>query len=69
MDDGPTMERDPLSGEIATQLERGLPRWAGFGEKGWMEYATVERMLEILHTVKGHKDIMCVQTILCWVQI
>ncbi|TEB29250.1 hypothetical protein FA13DRAFT_1734922 [Coprinellus micaceus] len=58
MDDGPTMERDPLSGEIATQLERGLPRWAGFGEKGWMEYATVERMSDILHAIKSHKDII-----------
>jgi chromatin structure-remodeling complex subunit RSC1/2 len=40
MEDVPIMERDPLSEEIAKQLERGLPRWPGFGDKGWMEYAT-----------------------------
>lgn len=29
-------ERDPLSEEIVKQLEKGLPRWPGFGEEGWM---------------------------------
>lgn len=60
MDDGPTMERDPLSEEIAKQLERGLPRWPGFGDKGWMEFATTERMFNIVHAIKNHKDVMCV---------
>uniref|UniRef100_A0A8H7Y6I3 Uncharacterized protein n=1 Tax=Psilocybe cubensis TaxID=181762 RepID=A0A8H7Y6I3_PSICU len=29
-------ERDPQSEEIVKQLEKGLPRWPGFGEEGWM---------------------------------
>ncbi len=29
-------ERDPLSEEIVKQLEKGLPRWSGFAEEGWM---------------------------------
>jgi chromatin structure-remodeling complex subunit RSC1/2 len=32
-------ERDPASEEIVKQLEKGLPRWPGFGENGWMEEA------------------------------
>jgi chromatin structure-remodeling complex subunit RSC1/2 len=31
------MERDPESEEIVKQLEKGLPRWPGFGEWGWAE--------------------------------
>jgi len=39
--DGPgedivAMERDVGSEEIVRQLEKGLPRWKGFGEFGWM---------------------------------
>jgi hypothetical protein len=30
-------ERDPQSEEIVNQLEKGLPRWPGFGEEGWMK--------------------------------
>jgi chromatin structure-remodeling complex subunit RSC1/2 len=30
-------ERDPESEEIIKQLEKGLPRWPGFGEGGWAE--------------------------------
>jgi chromatin structure-remodeling complex subunit RSC1/2 len=30
------MERDVGSEEIVRQLEKGLPRWEGFGESGWM---------------------------------
>jgi len=29
-------ERDPQSEEIVKQLEKGLPRWPGFGQEGWM---------------------------------
>ncbi|KAJ2912411.1 hypothetical protein MD484_g8004, partial [Candolleomyces efflorescens] len=58
MEDVPIMERDPLSEEIAKQLERGLPRWPGFGDKGWMEYATPDRMAEIVHIIKSHKDVV-----------
>jgi len=31
------MERDPESEEIVKQLEKGLPRWPGFGEQGWSQ--------------------------------
>lgn len=30
-------ERDPQSEEIVKQLEKGLPRWPGFGDEGWMD--------------------------------
>ena len=30
-------ERDPESEEIVKQLEKGLPRWPGFGEEGWVQ--------------------------------
>lgn len=33
---GNRSERDPLSEEIVTQLEKGLPSWPGFGLEGWM---------------------------------
>ncbi len=36
-DMGLTYSRDPESDEIVRQLERGLPRWEGFGNKGWSE--------------------------------
>jgi len=38
-DDGAAFqaERDPQSEEIVKQLEKGLPRWPGFGEEGWMK--------------------------------
>lgn len=29
--------RDSDSDEIVRQLERGLPRWEGFSDQGWME--------------------------------
>jgi len=41
--DGPTEdvgERDPESEKIVKQLEKGLPRWPGFGEEGWMTETT-----------------------------
>jgi len=31
------MERDANSEEIVKQLEKGLPRWEGFGDVGWVE--------------------------------
>jgi hypothetical protein len=27
----------PQSEEIVKQLEKGLPKWPGFGEEGWMK--------------------------------
>lgn len=29
--------RDSDSDDIVRQLEKGLPRWEGFGEQGWMD--------------------------------
>lgn len=34
---GSGVERDPETEEIVKQLEKGLPRWPGFGEGGWIE--------------------------------
>ena len=34
------MARDAESDEIVYQLERGLRKWEGFGDRGWMEGAT-----------------------------
>jgi chromatin structure-remodeling complex subunit RSC1/2 len=50
------VDRDPQSEEIVRNLERGLPRWAGFSELGWMEYATPERLIDLVHSIKSHKD-------------
>ncbi|KAG2024033.1 bromeodomain-containing protein [Coprinopsis cinerea AmutBmut pab1-1] len=50
--------RDPLSEEITRSLERSLPRWPGFGELGWMEFATPERIVDLVHAVKTHKDVI-----------
>lgn len=33
-------DRDPESEEIVRQLEKGLPRWSGFGDQGWMKEGT-----------------------------
>ncbi|KAF8642869.1 hypothetical protein AX16_009375 [Volvariella volvacea WC 439] len=46
----------PENEEIVRQLEKGLPRWPGFGEEGWNESLSSERMMEITHAVKSHKD-------------
>lgn len=35
--DDMALERDPESEEIVKQLEKGLPRWPGFSEEGWMD--------------------------------
>lgn len=53
-------ERDPQSEEIVKQLEKGLPRWPGFGEEGWMEEINPERYSDIVHAIKSFKDIVCV---------
>lgn len=60
-DDNPMpVDRDPLSEEIARNLERGLPRWAGFHELGWLEYAPPERLIDLVQAIKSHKDVVCV---------
>lgn len=51
-------ERDPESEEIVKQLEKGLPRWPGFGEQGWMEEVTPDKMLELVQAIKNYKDIV-----------
>ena len=40
---GVGMERDPQSEEIVKQLERGLPRWPGFADVGWVGGTPVSR--------------------------
>ena len=40
-------ERDPLSEEIVKQLEKGLPRWPGLGEYGWMQEVKPVRLFLI----------------------
>ncbi|GLB36753.1 putative bromo adjacent homology domain containing protein [Lyophyllum shimeji] len=52
------VERDPEGDEIVRQLEKGLPRWPGFGEEGWTEDVSQERMIEIVHAIKSYKDIV-----------
>ena len=32
-----SVTRDADSDDIVWQLERALPRWEGFGDKGWLE--------------------------------
>jgi hypothetical protein len=39
--------RDEESAEIVRQLERGLPRWEGGHDRGWMEYPS-EVMIDII---------------------
>ncbi|KAI0034332.1 hypothetical protein K488DRAFT_9522, partial [Vararia minispora EC-137] len=48
--------RDEEGEAIIQQLERGLPRWQGLGEEGWILEGPPERWLELVQTIKGHKD-------------
>jgi chromatin structure-remodeling complex subunit RSC1/2 len=52
------MARDGESDLIVQQLERGLPRWEGFGDFGWLEEmeGSEDRWLELVLAIKGHKD-------------
>ncbi|KAG5651101.1 hypothetical protein H0H81_009857 [Sphagnurus paluster] len=52
------IQRDHESEEIVKQLEKGLPRWTGFGDDGWAEDVSQERMLEILLAIKSYKDVI-----------
>ena len=56
------MARDGESDLVVQQLERGLPRWEGFGDFGWMKEkeGSEERWLELVLAIKGHKDAVCV---------
>ncbi|KAF8798290.1 hypothetical protein BYT27DRAFT_7203401 [Phlegmacium glaucopus] len=55
---GVQTDRDPQSDEIIKQLEKGLPSWPGFGEEGWMGEVKLERLSDIVHLIKSHKDII-----------
>ncbi|EJF58495.1 hypothetical protein DICSQDRAFT_90751 [Dichomitus squalens LYAD-421 SS1] len=48
--------RDGESEEIVRQLEKGLPRWAGFADVGWTEDLTSDRMVEIVTTLSKYRD-------------
>ncbi|EMD41459.1 hypothetical protein CERSUDRAFT_110034 [Gelatoporia subvermispora B] len=48
--------RDPESDEIVRQLEKGLPRWEGFADVGWMEEVGNERRLGIVLGISKHTD-------------
>ncbi|THH06660.1 hypothetical protein EW145_g3937 [Phellinidium pouzarii] len=52
------MARAAESDEIVRQLERGLPRWEGYGENGWTSGLDMDRCAEITHAIKSHKDIV-----------
>ncbi len=56
------MARDGESDLVVQQLERGLPRWEGFGDAGWMKEkeGSEDRWLELVLAIKGHKDTVCV---------
>jgi len=80
-DDGPEEdfiqvigERDAQSDEIVRQLEKGLPRWPGFGEDGWSSHLNLvcirsipldcmltklqDKLSDIVAVIKGHKDVV-----------
>lgn len=56
------MARDGESDLVVQQLERGLPRWEGLGDVGWMKEKerSEDRWLELVLAIKGHKDTLCV---------
>ncbi|KIM39044.1 hypothetical protein M413DRAFT_447403 [Hebeloma cylindrosporum] len=58
-------ERDPQSEEIVKQLEKGLPRWPGFGEEGWMKEVHPERYSDIVHAIKTFKDVVGNRVAVC----
>ncbi|KAG7090566.1 hypothetical protein E1B28_009674 [Marasmius oreades] len=51
-------QRDSVSEEIVTQLERSLPRWPGFVEQGWWEEGNQAVYTTIVHAIKSHKDVI-----------
>lgn len=52
------MARDGESDLVVQQLERGLPRWEGLGDFGWLKEmeGSEDRRLELVLAIKGHKD-------------
>ena len=58
------MARDGESDLVVQQLERGLPRWEGLGDFGWLKEkeGSEDRRLELVLAIKGHKDAMYVHS-------
>ncbi|EPS92765.1 hypothetical protein FOMPIDRAFT_1056573, partial [Fomitopsis schrenkii] len=56
--EGPSHDttRDPESDEIVQQLEKGLPRWEGFADVGWMNEVDPNRHIEILQAISSYQD-------------
>jgi len=52
------MARDGESDLVVQQLERGLPRWEGLGDFGWLKEkeGSEDHWLELVIAIKGHKD-------------
>ncbi|KZT09072.1 uncharacterized protein LAESUDRAFT_723382 [Laetiporus sulphureus 93-53] len=48
--------RDGASDEIVRQLEKGLPRWEGFADVGWMEEVNPDRHIEIITGIREYED-------------
>ena len=42
---GDGIERDEETEEIVRELEKGLPRWPGFGEEGWQDGLSQVRLI------------------------
>jgi len=60
------MARDGESDLVVQQLERGLPRWEGLADVGWLKEkeGSDDRRLELVLAIKGHKDAMYVSLLL-----
>jgi chromatin structure-remodeling complex subunit RSC1/2 len=58
------MARDGESDLVVQQLERGLPRWEGLGDVGWLKEkdGSEDRRIELVLAIKGHKDAMYVSS-------
>ncbi|KZT64027.1 hypothetical protein DAEQUDRAFT_733167 [Daedalea quercina L-15889] len=56
--EGPSHDgtRDAEADEIVRQLEKGLPRWEGFGDAGWMNEADPSRHVAIVQAISGFQD-------------
>ncbi len=59
------MARDGESDLVVQQLERGLPRWEGLGDFGWLKEkeGSEDRRTELVLAIKGHKDAVYVSSL------
>ncbi|KAF4584606.1 hypothetical protein EYR38_001835 [Pleurotus pulmonarius] len=55
---GPDTGRNPGDDEIIRQLEKGLPKWPGASDKGWMHEVSPDKYSEIVHAIKTYKDVI-----------